>query len=202
MPRTRHRLPLHLVQRGQHILRNAPQHLPLVHLEAQKAVAQHHLLQFKTALVALFQVLPAEFQNTRELQWQFGAQKLDQRDPACQVELEIVGLPRPPQRCNLQLAQAILELRRVIQLRLRQRIVLDVGASVTRVAERIRLRHARQLLHVAMLLNQLCQVDACGLGKLRAQKNVGAQVIDTRNQPLQRELRNIASQLKLARHLA
>ena len=53
-----------------------------------------------------------------------------------------------------------------------------------------------------MLLNQLCQVDARGLGKLRAQKDIGTQVIDTRNQPLKRELRNVAGQLKLARHLA
>ena len=138
----------------------------------------------------------------RELQRQLGAQKLDQRDPARQVQLEIVGLARPPQRCKLQLAQAIFELRRVIHLRLRQRIVFDMGAAVTRVAERVRLRHARQLLHVAMLLDQFCQVDARGLGELRTQKNVGMQVIDTGNQPLQRELRNIACQLKLARHLA
>ena len=93
VPRARHRLPLHLVQRGQHILRDAAQHLALVHLEAQKAVAQHHLLQFETALVPLFQVLPAELQNTRELQRQLGAQKLDQRDPA---QPGPVGYRRPP----------------------------------------------------------------------------------------------------------
>ena len=80
--------------------------------------------------------------------------------------------------------------------------MLDVGASIRRIAERILLGHASQLLHVPMLLNQVCQVNARNLGEFRAEENVRTQIVNAGNQPLEGELRHIRSQRELARHLA
>jgi len=196
------RLPLHLIHGGQDIVGDRSQDLAFVDLEAHEAVAQHHLMQFEAAFVAFLQVLAAEIEHAGELPSQFVAEEFDQAHAAEQIQLHVVGFAGPAQRCDLQFAQILLEFCRVIVFRLGQGIVLDVGASVGRFAKWILLRHPGQLLHVAMLLNEIGQMDTRDGGKPGAEKNVWTEIVNAGNESLEGKLRDIVGQRKLARHLA
>jgi hypothetical protein len=79
-------------------------------------------------------------------------------------------------------------------------IMLDVSAPVWRSAEWIVFLNTSELLHVAMLLDQMLELSASYFGKSLAEEHVGVNVINARHQSLESEFRHIRGQRKLADH--
>jgi hypothetical protein len=183
---------------GKNVFSHAAQHLALVHLEAEEAVAHHHLMAFKVAFIALLQVLSTELKNKSELEGEFAAQELDESDATEQIEADVIGGAGTAERGKLESAEALFE---VSWVDLRQRVMLDVGATIRRAAEGVGFLHAGELLHLSVLLDQMLEMAARRVGELPAEEYVRVNVVNARDQTLKSEGRYIGGQGELARHL-